>query len=261
MNHNARVLFLDIETAPILGAVWGLFKQNISLDMIENDWYILSFSAMWMHDKKVIYMDKSASYDDDDDREMLAKIWELLDEADIVVTQNGEKFDFKKINARLILNGFLPPSPYKSVDTLQVAKKTFGFTSKKLEYMTNKLCKKPKLKHAKYSGYLLWKECLKGNQNAWKEMERYNKRDVTSLKELYIKMLPWIKNHPNIGMFVDSDDPVCNNCGSKHIHRRGVHRLRIGTYVRYNCKGCGAWLRGRVIVTSNDERKKLLETT
>lgn len=96
----------------------------------------------------------------------------MLDEADIVITQNGRKFDQKKLNARFILNGFKPPSSYKHIDTLVIARKHFGFTSNKLKYMTDKLCTKyKKLDHSKFPGMELWRECLKGNSEAWTEME------------------------------------------------------------------------------------------
>lgn len=253
-----KIGILDIETAPIRAAVWGLFKQNVGLNMIENDWYILSFAFKWLGDKKVIYMDKADSWDNEDDSEMLTAIAALLDEADIVVTQNGRQFDVKKINARLILSGMSPPSPYKIVDTLEVAKDKFGFTSRKLEYMTDKLCSVKKLKHGRFPGYELWAECLKGNKQAWAEMKKYNKRDVLSLEELYLIMLPWISKHPNYGLYVNPDEPVCSRCGSAHIIKKGIYHTDVGTYQRYWCNDCHGWLRGRVLLSTANQRRKLL---
>lgn len=109
----------------------------------------------------------------------------MLDEAEIVITQNGKKFDQKKLNARFILNGFQPPSSYKHIDTLCIARKHFGFTSNKLSQLTDKLCKKyKKLSHNNFPGFELWQECIKGNIEAWNEMEKYNRQDVLSLEEL-----------------------------------------------------------------------------
>ena len=110
-QHNAKVLFIDIETSPMVGAVWSLWKQNLSLDMIQEDWFIMSYCAKWLGDDTIIYEDVSekgvGNYENDED--MLYNIWTLLDKADFVVAHNGQRFDVKKINARLILNEFDPP--------------------------------------------------------------------------------------------------------------------------------------------------------
>ena len=66
-----------------------------------------------------------------DDKPLLKGIRDLLDEADIVIAQNGKSFDVRKVNARLIQHGFQPPSPYRVVDTMLVAKKYFAFTSRR----------------------------------------------------------------------------------------------------------------------------------
>src|SRR5690606_2512370 len=106
---------------------------------------------------KVMYQDQRKAKDVRNDKELLRGIWNLLDEADIVITQNGKAFDVKKLNARFLLNGFQPPSSYRHIDTKILAKKTFALTSSKLEYMTSKLCTKyKKLSHKKYPGFSLW---------------------------------------------------------------------------------------------------------
>jgi uncharacterized protein YprB with RNaseH-like and TPR domain len=109
----------------------------------------------------------------------------------IVVAQNGVRFDVKKINARFVLLGMPPPSPFRVVDTMLEARRHFGFTSNKLEWMTDKLCTTHKKKrHAKFPGFELWRECLAGNHEAWDEMREYNIDDVLSLEELYLVMRP-----------------------------------------------------------------------
>lgn len=253
-----KIGLLDIETAPVVGHVWRLFKQNIGLNQIERDWYILSYCFKWLGDSKVYYNDKRKTWRDEDDTEMLNELWHFLDEADVIVAQNGVRFDSKKINARFILNGFPPPSPYKIVDTQLQAQMLFGFTSHKLEYMTDKLCTIKKEKHREFPGHELWAECLKGNQKAWKAMKKYNVPDVLSMEELYLIMLPWMKGHPNYGLYVNPDKPCCNRCGSEDITKRGKYHTDVGVYQRYHCEGCGGWLRGRVLLNTPEERRKLL---
>ena len=238
-----KVLIYDIETAPILAHVWGLWDNNVSLNMIESDWHVLSWSAKWLGEKKIMYADQRKEKDISNDSRILKKIWKLLDKADIVITQNGVKFDNKKLNARFIKHGFKPPSSYKNIDLLKIARKHFGFTSNKLEYMTGLLCKKKKSEHKKFPGFDLWKKCLAGNQTAWKEMEKYNKRDVTSTEELYHKLIPWDQSI-NFNLYRDTEETICT-CGCRKFSRNGFAYTSTGKYQRFECKRCGAEVRGR----------------
>lgn len=257
-KQEARVLIFDIETAPILGYVWGLWDNNVALNQIHSDWYVLSWSAKWLGDpaNKVMYMDQRDQKDIENDKQVLKGIWKLLDEADVVITQNGKSFDVKKLNARFILQGFQPPSSYRHIDTLRIAKKHFGFTSNKLEYMTKKLCTKyTKLSHAKFSGFELWKQCLSGNQDAWKEMELYNKHDVLSLEELYQKLSPW-DNSINLNTYSHSMQHVCS-CGSTEHSRNGYKYTNSGKYQRNKCKKCGAESVDKLNLLTKDKRDSL----
>ncbi len=235
-----KILLLDVETAPMLGYVWGLWENNVALNQVKSDWHLLSWAAKWFGDKKVMYQDQRNAKNIENDKAILQGIWNLLDEADIIITQNGKSFDSKKLNARFILNGMKPPSPYKHIDTLIIAKKHFAFTSNKLEYMSDKLCTKyKKIKHAEFGGFELWKECLAGNPKAWREMERYNKYDVLALEELYTKLQPW-DNSIDFNVYSDDDSIKCN-CGSSSLSKRGFHFTASGKYQRFQCQSCKAW--------------------
>lgn len=254
-HRGPKILSIDIETAPIEAYVWSLWKQNVGLNQIKEEWRILSFCAKWLHGDDPIYHDCRNHIDDD--TPLLDILWQLLDEADIVITQNGKRFDVPKINARFVLAGKLPPSPYKVVDTMLIAKQQFGFTSKKLEWMTDKLCKRHKKNtHAKFPGFELWSECLKGNPEAWDEMREYNIPDVLSMEELYLVMRPWFVGHPNVAIYFKDDEPQlrCPKCGSTHIEQKGVTYTQSGEYPRMHCNSCGGWSRGRYTRNSKEER-------
>lgn len=241
-KEGPKVLILDIETAPLLARVWGTFKQNIGLSMVESDWHILSWAAKWWGEDEVIYQDQRNAKNIEDDKKLLKKIHKLMDEADIVVGHNGKGFDTKKLNARFILNGMEPPSSYRQFDTYLVAKRHFKFTSNKLEYLTDKLCKKyKKLKHGKFPGYELWKETLRDNPEAWNEMEEYNRYDVLSLEELFEIMLPW---DDQINFMVYQDEEKCS-CGSTEFKKNGKYYTNANVYQKYKCKGCGKEYRGK----------------
>lgn len=256
-GKGPKVLILDIETSPIFGAVWRLFKQNVGLNQIEKEWYMLSYCAKWYGEDIVTYQDKSESWDTEDDSDLLESLWVLLDEADFVIAHNGIGFDVKKINARFILNGMQPPSSYKVIDTLNIAKNRFGFTSNRLAWLTDKLCVQyKKLDHGKFAGYDLWKECLKGNPEAWLEMQEYNINDVLSLEELYNILRPWDTKHPNINLYYDDTRTRCR-CGSHDLIHNGFAYTNLSKFDRFRCTDCGAEVRGRVNLLPKEKRLTL----
>ena len=250
-TQGPKVLLFDIETSPIIAHVWALFDQTVSLNQIQTDWHLLAWAAKWLGDSKLLYADQRSAKDMTNDKKILQQLWNLLDEADIVVTQNGKAFDVKKVNARFVFHGMQPPSSFKQIDTLLLAKKHFGFTSNKLAYMTDKLCTKyKKQEHRKYPGHELWKECLKGNRSAWKEMEKYNKYDVLALEELYHKLII------DFNVYSDSFNNACK-CGSKDFIKRGFLYTPTGKFQRYKCNQCGAETRSKENLLSKEKRKFL----
>ena len=259
-KKTPRILVVDIETSPILSHVWQLWDNNVALNQIDRDWFILSWAAKWLGDPedKVMYMDQRNAKNIEDDSGILGPLWKLIDEADFLLGQNLRKFDQKKINARFIQNGFAPPSSFRVIDTMEIAKSRFGFTSNKLEYMSDKLCTKyKKLKHDEFAGFTMWSECLKGNKKAFESMELYNKYDILSTEELYIKLRPWDKKGPNLNLFNDeSEENVCS-CGSVEFRKNGFVYSNTGKFQRYTCKKCGAETRDKTNLLSKEKRKSL----
>jgi hypothetical protein len=255
---KAKVLLFDIETAPILAHVWGLWENNVGLNQIVCDWHLLSWSAKWLDssDNEVMYMDQRSAKNVEDDKAILAELWKLLDAADVVITQNGKSFDQRKVQARFLLQGFAPNSSYKHIDMKLESQRLFGFPSHKLEYMTDKVNKKyKKLKHKNFPGHELWVQCLKGNVDAWNEMETYNKHDVLALEELYNHMAPWGINL-NLNTFHDEEEHICK-CGSKEHIKNGFYRTNAGKFQKYKCKSCGAESRDRHNLFTLEKRNSL----
>jgi uncharacterized protein YprB with RNaseH-like and TPR domain len=250
-----KILFFDIETAPMLGYMWSLWDQNLGLNQIKQDWFVLSWSAKWLDDDRIMYMDQRKVKNVENDKKLLQGIWKLLDEADIVVTQNGKDFDQKKLYARFIINGMKPPSNFQHHDTKKIASKYFAFTSNKLEYLSDKLNKK--YKKIKNSGFTLWTRCLAGDISAWNEMEEYNKYDVLALEELYLTLRAW---DPKINYSVYSDDiePVCV-CGSEGIKKKGFSYSGVAKYQRYICTDCGKNYQGKSNLLTPEKNKALLK--
>lgn len=261
MSNPANILVLDIETSPITAYTWGLYDQNIGLEQIQTEWTVLAYCAKWLGMKDIIYEDTGGRGTKNvlRDKPLLRNLWKLLDSADIVIAQNGDRFDIKKINARLIMEGFPPYSPIRVVDTLKVAKRYFGFSSNKLAWMSKHLTETPKSDHRNFPGYELWAECMKDNPKAWEEMKKYNVRDTIACEELYLRLRPWIGNHPNLGVYLEpAEGHACSKCGSVAVQRRGFVFTQQGKYQRFRCSSCQGWSRGKDLITPKETRKNLL---
>jgi len=257
-SNGPKILVLDVETAPVLAHVWGIWDQNVGLNQIKQDWFILSFCAKWKGSpaSDVIYFDQRKSRNVEDDRPLLRRLWKLLDEADIILTQNGNRFDTRRINARFALNDMPPPSSYRKIDTLLLTRKHFDLTSYKLEYLSDKFCTKyKKLKHKEFPGFEMWKECLAGNPKAWKAMEVYNKHDVLALEELYDKLSSW-DTSINYSVYHETIDNVCK-CGSKKFKKNGFKYTNSAKYQRYKCVNCQTEFRDKNNLLSKEKRQQL----
>lgn len=243
---TAKVLIIDIETAPNIAYVWGAWKQNVGGNQWVQKSHIMSFAAKWLGQAGVMYYENRGS----DDKELVEQAYNLLDEADIVVAHNGQKFDLPVIIGRGVVHGLQPPSPYFVVDTLLIARKEFRFVSNTLANLSKELGLTEKDSHKQFPGFELWLECLRGNDAAWKEMAEYNIQDVLTLEEMYYRMLPYMKNHPNVARLTNGE-VACPKCGSKNIQYRGYYYTRAGLcYRRFVCLDCGGW--GRVRFSERD---------
>lgn len=255
-----KIGLIDIETAPIGASVWGLFDQNVGLNQIHQEWSILSFcyKRLGAPRKELIYLDTSKEKDVRNDSAIVAKLWEIMDADDFLIAQNGKRFDLRKIRARMLMHGMPPPAPVKVIDTMLMAREVAAFTSNKLEWLSTYLSRVKKSSHRQFPGFELWSECLAGNQKAWDAMRRYNIPDVLAMEEVYLRLRPWVANHPNVAAHVDDEEPRCPRCGSTEVTRRGYAYTNVGKYPRYHCNSCLGWSRGRYSEASLGKRKATL---
>lgn len=252
---------IDIETSPLESYTWGMWNVNVGVNQIKTEWSILSYSAKDLGKKQVRYQDAGGrgAAKVRDDKHLLQGLWDELNRADIVIAQNGKRFDIRKINARLIQEGFKPYSPVKVIDTKVEAQRLAMFTSNRLEWLSKYLTATEKIKHKKFPGFELWIQCLADNPAAWREMKTYNKVDVIATEELYLRLRPWIIGHPNVATYNAAGEVIqCPRCGSHDVHREGSHFTQVNEYPRYLCGGCHSWSRGRFTISTMERRKTLL---
>lgn len=249
---EGEILLIDIETAPSLGYVWGKWQQ----DVIEFDrgWYVMCFAAKWLSEEGFVCAlpdFKLYKQDQENDSRLIKEIWRLLDEADIVITHNGKQFDHKKINARFLVHGLPPPSPYRIVDTKIEVKRYFGFTSNKLDDLGQELGLGRKLKH---TGFDMWKGCMSNDAKSWELMRKYNLQDIVLLEKVYLKLRPWMKTHPVMTNYGGSSG--CSKCGSRNLTKQGLYHNQTTKYQQVKCKDCHGWS----IIPINLQENKLLKS-
>lgn len=247
-----KILEFDIETAPALALTWGVWKQTIAPKNVIDMGYTLCFAAKWYGKRGTMFFSKPK----DGMEGMIRAAWDLLNEADAVVHYNGERFDVPTLNKEFLKLGLTPPEPYKQIDLIKTVRKEFKMpTGNSLNEVLRFLGMEQKVSH---KGMELWWECMQGDEKAWRVMERYNRKDVTIMEKLYVRLLPWIKQHPNYALYTDEGRPVCTNCGSPHVTRQGIARTRVMQYQQYKCKKCGSWMRERMNCTPNHVKHNTL---
>lgn len=235
---KARVLLYDIETSPNLGYVWGKYEQDVL--SFEDEWHILCFAYKWLGEKKthVIALPDFDLYKKDptNDYEVVRRLHELFNEADVIIAHNGNRFDQKKSQARMIVHGFPPPSPYRQIDTMQVAKRNFSFNSNKLDDLGELLNLGRK---EETGGFKLWLDCMKGVKKAWNTMKKYNRQDVVLLEQVYLALRGWIRPHPAMNLMEGKLDS-CTNCAGINLVKNGTYYNKVSFVQVYHCKDCGA---------------------
>jgi len=234
-----KILTIDIETSPHTAYVWGLWDQNVSLSQLQESSRVISFAAKWHDSTKVIFFSEHHNTR----QEMIKAAWELLNEADVIVSYNGISFDMKHLNREFITSGLTPPSPYKNVDLLRVVRNEFKFPSNKLDYVSNALGIGKKMKH---EGQELWNRALQGEPKAWNTMRKYNIQDVRLTESLFDFLGPWIKTMPHIGLWTQ-ETRCCYRCGSTNLVQDGFGHTTVTVYARLQCHDCGAWNRLNVV--------------
>lgn len=225
-----RTLYIDIETAPNMGLVWGQWQQNLTLPQIVDFTEVICFAYKWAGDEETTFVRG---------KDMIFKAWKLLNEADVVVHFYGSKFDVPHFNREFAQLGLGPPRPFKQVDLKLACAKRFKFTSNKLAHISQAFGLEGKIDN---SGWELWIRCLLGVEESWAEMEEYNRQDVVLLEELHHILLPWLSDHVH-GYLYGSPDDKCPACGVGELEDAGYARTKLSLYQQYTCTCCGKHFR------------------
>lgn len=243
-RREAKVLCLDTENSPTLGWYYGAYETTPI--KIERRPRLLAISWKWLGDKgkangKTIFdFPQKDRYDDEG---LVRYLWRLLDEANIVVAHNV-RFDTTMANTYFLRHSMAPPSPYKTFDTLGTARRFFHFENNKLDNLGNFLLGEGKTETT-YKD--CWYQMLEGNdkvaKRAAKLMDKYCRNDSDLLEKIYLKLLPFAHNHPNMALASGHMD-CCPRCGCSKGFRIRSYRCTGSqiTAVQYSCDNCHSYV-------------------
>jgi len=242
-HAGPKILVFDIETAPTTAWVWGLWQQNVGINQIRDDGYILMWAAKWLGNDEVMHdalPRHREMYDHDrmDDSLVVESLRDLIDEADVTVTHNGDRFDLPWVTSRLVYHEMPPLDTPLSVDTLKIARYSMRFVSNKLDYLAQHLgigCKMDT------GGFELWEGVMAGDPLSWRKMIEYGEHDVVLTEEVYLRLRPYAHQHANLSLFHTDGILRCKKCGSTNLSKDGTgfHTTTANQFQRYRCKDCG----------------------
>jgi hypothetical protein len=229
----SKILIFDIETRPTKAWVWRGYKENIGPGQIEEPGGLLCFSAKWLGKKDIMFFSEwEHGY-----LGMLEAASDLLEQADVLVTYNGERFDYPHFVTEFILAGVSPPPPPSHVDLYKFFRNKTRFFSNKLEHIASMLHIGHKMEH---EGFGLWKKVMAGDEQAQAKMKKYCVHDCRLTEGVYKRVRPYITNHPNVG-----SGHSCPKCNSARVHRRGFRLTAHYRVERLQCQKCGGWTTGK----------------
>lgn len=228
--RNAKILVIDIERLPGLAEAWDQKTRYIPITRFHTLPSLLCWGAKWYGSRTVEF--ESAW---NDKARMVERSWQLYNEADIVVTYNGKRFDNKHLKSEWLKAGLAPPKPWKDVDLFQINASTFGFESKSLNHLCNVLGLDTKSGH--YDSETAFAAML-GDEHAQRRMKRYNLGDVKITEQAYDRLRGWMPQHPHIGQ-VAENEKRCNQCGSDNLVQDGTTPAVVLNYPIYRCTDCG----------------------
>lgn len=251
-----RIMFWDIETSLSIAGVFQLYDvQSIPYRHVIQEWFMISASWEYLDEKKsrqtVSVLDDPRRFKKDhtDDYHVVKSLYDAIKRADVLVAHNGNRFDWPKFEQKVLLHGLPPISQPFMVDTLVQARR-FKFLSHKLD----DLCARLDLERKMNLEQGLWIMATQGDEGAIKKIAKYNAQDIPPLKELYLTLRPYMKQHPNHNLFTDGK--CCPRCGGKDLKRNGYAYLTTGVFPRFVCldRDCRYNFRGKFSVKRPDFR-------
>lgn len=241
----------DIETSPNIGLFWRPgYKVSLSHDNIIQERAIICICWKWEGDKSVHHL----QWDEGCDRDLCSEFLEIAKTADELIAHNGDKYDVKFFNSRCAFHGLDPAPIWKTVDTLVIARRRFGFNSNRLDYLGKFLLGEGKLE----TGFGLWKDILLKNcPVAMKKMVKYCKQDVVLLEKVWQKIGAYHAPKSHAGVAQGLGKWTCAHCGCEDVRVSKTRYTTMGTAQKQmRCGECHKYY--TISMTAHEEWKEHL---
>ena len=163
----------------------------------------------------------------------------VAENGDILLHQNGDRFDLKKVKARIIKYGMDPLPPIQTIDTLKVSREA-AFDSHRLDFKDKFFGGPGKIDTR---GMDMWTEACAPKSShelrikAMQELVRYNRGDLPPLIRAYRAHLPYMSKHPNRAIGTGECCPRCAGKARDHIGYIDKLTRRYPTYRCTSCRG------------------------
>ena len=253
-----RILHIDIESAPTLGFVFGRFKQFLSPSHVVRRGYVLCWCAKWHNEPTMITCSQAdfGKEGTEDDEEVVRAAYDMFEMADIIVAHNADRYDIPMLRRQWMKYGMPPPQPYRSADTLKMAKSSAKFEANSLAELGAFFELGSKMQTG---GFDLWARCMKGEKEAFQEMVDYCCGDVELLEAVYMKLLPYAKTHPNVALYGINIKPRCTRCGSSDLRPLEKSSYTMTRqYTAFRCGSCSSINRSRTHSKTAEEMQNIL---
>lgn len=224
-----KLLLFDIETSPNVVYSWTIGRKvSLSHDNIVKERQIICISWKWYGEKQVHSIDWGKKQND---RQLLIEFSKVLNEADVAIAHNGDRYDIRFINGRLAYHDLPPVGEVTTIDTLKQSRKVFFINSHRLDYLGQFLGLGRKLD----TSFGLWKDVMDGDEKALSKMIRYCKQDVRLLESVYEKVRKYAPQTVHMGVVLSGDKLSCKACGSDNTIWNGT---RVKSKIVYRCRRC-----------------------
>lgn len=236
-----KLLFYDIETSLAKSYHFQQWKVNLSQKQKIQESHLLSHAWAWGDGEvtgSILTREEMLAHDPE---RLVLECWSLLDNCDVLVAHNGKRFDVRKVNSYFLQYGLPPPSPYRVIDTLLIAKQKFALPFNSLAYLAEFLNVEQKIDTG---GVDLWIQCDQGSQEALDKMNEYCMGDIVTLRSVYNHLISWSNDGVNLALYSDhgASCPHCSSDNISVIEGKYTHTV-ARKYQVYRCNDCGAVLR------------------
>jgi len=170
-----------------------------------------------------------------DDYDVCKAAYDVLKDADAIITHNGKRFDWKFLQTRLKINKLPHLDKILHIDTCHIARSNLSMYSNRLKDLAAEFTPERKINTG---GKKLWTRIYRGDKSAMFDMVKYCKQDVVTTEALFESLRPFVTNLPNFNLF-NNNPESCTGCGGSKLQRNGKLVTKTKIHQRLRCTDCG----------------------